>query len=180
MKKCIVPECFSPIFSHGYCQRHQWRRSDEKYLKSQARQRENRKAKIRGPKVTQYPLKSSECYSGFGFESQIEMFKTLWDNASDKQGNVMCSFTGERLNKFYGTDVWYSCFSHVLPKGKYTYFRLNPENIRIVLPDFHKIIDQGTIKDREGHPEWKWKEWDVLVLRMKLKYIEYKRKNLLS
>jgi hypothetical protein len=116
----------------------------------------------------------------FGFESQLEMFLWLWDQAKDKNGDVICKYTGEKLNGFYRTNVFWNCFAHILPKFTYRYFKLNPNNVRIVYPTFHRIVDQGTLKEREQHKEWKWDLWDSEVIAMKTEYLKFKKENLLS
>ena len=114
----------------------------------------------------------------WGYKSQKEMFIVLWGNHLIFNKNIVCPYTGEVLNGYYDTILWTSCFAHVLPKGKYPYWRLNPSNIRIVYPEFHKIIDQGRFSDRLKHPEWKWDEWDKLVELKKNEYEEFIKKYL--
>ena len=161
MKICKVETCTSPVFSHLFCKWHQYLRED---LKNKPRPYH----------------KKSEKDLGFGFDNQMEMFLTLWENAKDENCRVWCKYTGEQLNYFHGKNNFWNCFAHVLPKKNYTYFRLNPDNIQIVHPNFHRIIDQGMSKERLLHPEWKWSLWDEKVAQMKQKYIEFKKQNLLS
>jgi len=158
MKKCQIDNCFNPVFSHGYCQRHGYLRTDKKNMPVQARR-----------------IRLSD-YS-FGFEDQSTLFDWLWENAKDVCGRVFCEFTGEGLNQFYNTSLYYNCFAHVLPKGRYTYFKLNPANIKIVFPEFHRIIDQGSRDKRLEHPLWKWELWDAKVVEMKEQYLKYKQEN---
>lgn len=37
-----------------------------------------------------------------------------------------------------GHFMWHWQFAHVLPKGKYTRWKLNPENIMLMLPNEHQ------------------------------------------
>ena len=84
------------------------------------------------------------------------------------------------MNNFYNTAWWWSCFAHILPKSKYPYFKLNPKNVRVVFPEFHKIVDQGTMLDRVNHPSWRFELWDREKEQMKIEYNLFKKQNLLS
>lgn len=169
MRACEANNCGYPVFGtdkntgKGYCQRHQWMRTDKKPLKHY----ETFKSRNSGSKLD------------FGFENQLSLFDWLWENAKDKNGIVRCPYTGERLNRFYGTELWFHCFAHILPKGKYTYFKLNPKNIAVVFPDFHHIVDQGTSLDRANHPTWRFAEWDARREELKIEYELFKKQNLL-
>jgi hypothetical protein len=163
MKTCSHPTCTYPVFSHLYCQKHQYMRTDKKVKKDFM--------KIKVTQVKDFP---------FGFSDQISMFGTLWELKKDRSGNVICPYTKERLNRFYNTEFWFNCFAHILCKKNYIHFKLNPANIEVVNPEFHRIIDQGTTKDREAHPDWKWDLWDSKVLQMKDEYVKFKKDNLLT
>ena len=169
MKPCQAPNCNNNAQSHGYCFRHGYLRTDDKYIRSKEKQRQ---------KVLNARQKKPRNIS-FGFDNQLSMFRHLWRERKLVQGNVICEFTGEKLDKYYGTSLWINCFLHILNKKNYPYWKLNPENIIIASPEFHKIMDQGTYKDREAHPEWNWESWDELVLAMKDEYLHFKKENLL-
>ncbi len=165
MKTCKKEGCTRPVFSHLFCSYHQYLRSDDKKPK----------------KLFVHPVVPRATHSiDFGFDNQLDLFNWLWDEAKDKNGIVMCPYTGERLNCFYNTDMWLNCFAHILNKKNWTYFRLNPANIEVVFPEFHRIIDSGTFKERSEHPGWKWSVWDKKVLEMKDKYAQFKKENLLA
>lgn len=164
MKTCKCG-CGWPVFSHGYAKYCQYKRTDDKKTGSTAIKHSDR-------------LKSLE--NSFGFDSQQGMFYALWDLAKDMNTDVWCVYTGERLNRFRDGKIWFQCFMHLLPKGKYTYFKLNPDNIRIVFPEFHRICDRGTSDDRKKHPTWRWDLWAVDVLNMKEAYAKFKHDNLLG
>ena len=80
----------------------------------------------------------------WGFFNQRELFNHIWRN-SDKK----CELSGLLLKNFYNTDKWYSCFAHVLNKGLYPLYKLNPDNIILLHPDVHTCIDQGTEEQRK-------------------------------
>jgi hypothetical protein len=164
MKNCKAPNCISPAQSHGFCFRHGYLRTDAK--------KPQRTIKTRSDKKPTHTI-------DFGFDDQISMFEALWENSMDERRWIICKYTLQRIDGFRTTPLFLNCFAHILSKKNYPYFKLNPDNIRIVHPNFHKIVDQGTFDDRNIHPEWKWDEWDALVIKMKEEYRKFKLKNLL-
>jgi len=164
MRICTVWNCGQPVFGTdketglGYCQRHQWKRTD-------------RKAK---------PLQKPEKQYSFGYQNEITMFQSLWVDARNESGLIICKYTGERLERFRNSKLWFQCFAHVLPKGRYAYFKLNPQNVKVVFPEFHRIVDQGTFADRAKHPDWRFDLWDQEAERMKTEYEKFKKENLLA
>jgi hypothetical protein len=166
MKVCLAPQCMSPVFSNHYCLRHQNLRTDSKYQKKQAEK-----------KYKQYhPEKKIVRKLDFGFKSESDMFYKIWDERSH-----ICQFTGEDLSSliFRSDGLWFSCFMHILSKGKYPLFRLNANNIVLGSPEFHRIVDQGTVDDRLKHPQWDWGTWDRLVVKKKEEYSKFLKDNLL-
>ena len=115
----------------------------------------------------------------FGYTNQLDMFYDLWQKARNENGEIICPFTGEVLNGFKHRNNWLTCFAHVLPKGRFTYWKLNPANIRIVYPYFHMAVDQGSSSDRARHPKWRFDLWDQEVEKLKKEYEEFKINNLL-
>ena len=111
----------------------------------------------------------------WGYTSQVELFDEMWE----ENKNPVCPFTAVPLNVYRDTEMRYHCCAHILPKGNYPYFKLNKDNIRLVLPAFHTSVDQGTKEDRHRKPMWKFREWDRLVEEMKVKYEEFKKEHLL-
>ena len=166
MKACKHPSCTYPVFSHLYCKSHQYLRTDSGYLKKQAIAKEKK----------YHPVKKVMRNMDFGFSGEAEMFDSIWDQTPFH----FCEFTGESLDLFYGTDLYYSCFMHILSKKQFPLFKLNSKNIRLGYPMFHTIVDQGTKDDRLEHPTWDFDKWDRLVQEMKEEYINFKKKNLLA
>lgn len=169
MRNCEHGNCTFPVFGTdkntgiGYCSSHQWCRTDKKV----------RKIPVRSKKQPSFDL-------SFGFESQVQLFGQLWENAKNSKGRVVCKFTDNEVH-FYTTLEKFLCnFAHILPKGRFPYFKLNPDNIEIVDPEFHRIVDQGTQEDRAKHPDWRFDLWDAKVLEMKEKYQTFKKQNLLA
>ncbi len=163
MKTCKADGCVNRVFGGGYCSWHQRLRQDKKAKK--------------------IPVRSTRTHVkdfSFGFDNQVDLFEHLWNNAKNEKGEVFCPFTGEKLNRFYNTDQWLSCFLHILCKKNWPYFKLNPDNVVPGFPEFHRIVDSGTFKERSEHPQWKWDRWDALVIEMKQKYQNFKKQNLLA
>jgi hypothetical protein len=51
-----------------------------------------------------------------------------------------CRITGEQL------PLSPICFMHILSKGGYPRYRLNPKNILLVLPEIHTLYDCGSME----------------------------------
>lgn len=111
-----------PIFSHGNCV----------YCAKKA----YKPIKARASK----PKEPSE----WGFSNQVELFDSVWHNSINKT----CYVSKQPLNKYYGTDKYYSLFQHVLPKKRFSKWKLNPDNIVLLDPIIHHLIDQGTEDQR--------------------------------
>lgn len=162
-RTCKKEGCYRPVFSHLYCTNHQYLRQD----------------KPKKPLFKKQEAKPTH-QMDFGFDDQTTMFGTLWENHKDEKGRVLCTFTGQQLNGFLLSDLYWNCFAHILSKKQYPWFKLNPANVCIVAPEFHRIVDAGTQKERAEHPNWKWDLWDARVIAMKQEYIAFKKKNLLA
>jgi hypothetical protein len=165
MKPCHNAICMNPVFSHGYCKNHQYLRTDSKYIDKQKDKRLRQ----------YYPVKKVTRGMNFGFKNEGYLFMSIWEDRPH-----ICQFTGESLEQFYDTDFWPNCFLHILPKGKFPLFKLNPENIILGLPEFHRIVDAGTKADRLKHPAWDWIYWDELVIKLKEEYSVFLKRNLLT
>jgi len=162
-KTCKADNCYSPVWGGGYCKNHQWKRTDKKPKKSTFRTKRER---IRD--------------FNWGFDSQVELFDWLWEEARNEEGKVICPYTGVDITSLKGKDIYYSCFAHVLAKGRYPWFKLNPKNVRVVSPAFHTLVDQGTSEQRARYPDWKFSQWYNDVEAMKIAYGQFKKDNLLS
>jgi hypothetical protein len=72
--------------------------------------------------------------------------------------------------------MWLSCFAHYLSKNTYSNYRTTKEAICIVHPDEHRLIDQGTVKQREAYqlkyPETSWFVFYDKQEELKFKYNE--------
>lgn len=176
MRVCSVSSCSYPVFGtdkltrRGFYSRHQFLRTDKK-------KKEFTPGKPIAKRTTRKPMHKID----WGFTTQIDLFMNLWEKARDEKGNVICQYTGEKLNRFEDDmTMFLTCFAHVLNKKNWPIFKLNPENIRIVFPEFHRCVDQGTMADKFKHPTWKFDLWDTEVIEMKLKYFQFKHDNMLA
>ena len=151
------------IFSHGLCKRC--------YYIPAARSKVHLK-----PNKALSPKSKGKHRTGiktldFGYNSQLEMFFSLWDKyPRDKEGRMFCEFTGMRIDTFEDSNMWINCFSHILPKGLYPSFKLNPDNLRIVHPNFHFATEFYTSDMKEKCPDWDFDKWFALVEEMKKLY----------
>jgi len=145
-----------PVFSKGYCKYCQYKN----YTSIKEKQ---------GSKYTKKKDKVIK-NGNFGFNTQMEMFKYIWNTQPHT-----CWLTGLALKEF---DV--RMFAHVLRKGTYTYFKLNPKNIRLLHPTIHNLVDNFKEELREQYSHVDFNKWFKLQEEMKIKYEEFKRKNLLA
>ncbi len=111
------------------------------------------------PKVKKIKIKSEE--------SQVELFNRIWNNRPHKS-----ELSGESLEKYHGTDLWYSCFLHLLPKSHYGRYKYSEENIILGTPNEHKLIDQGTSDQRLEYPEVNWDIFYQKYEYLKRRYFE--------
>lgn len=74
------------------------------------------------------------------FRNQKEMFDWIWENRPH-----ISELTGKQLLPL-GNFTWHHQFAHILPKGTYPKWRLNPDNIMLVRPEEHH--------KQESYPEF--------------------------
>ena len=85
------------------------------------------------------------------------MFLDIWDKREH-----ISELSGRKLDEFYGRPQWHSIFAHILNKGQYPKFRLNQENIIMLHPSEHFLLDQGTQEQREKYAaEWLC-DWSIV------------------
>jgi len=154
-KTCKYSSCDRPVFGGGMCRAHQWARTDKK------------------PRtIAKRAVKDGVKAPHFGFTSQIEVFKHVYFTANKP---IKCLISGRFITDCMDGPIehWIRFYAHILPKGKYTYWRLNPRNIIMLHPEAHTIVDQGTAGQREKHPDWNWDAWDDLVEKAKKEYKQF-------
>jgi len=70
------------------------------------------------------------------FKTQKEMYKWIWENRSH-----VSEISGKPLlNQNHIQFIWQ--FAHILPKGSYPKWKLNPDNIMLMLPYEHENQEQ--------------------------------------
>ena len=84
----------------------------------------------------------------YNFTSQRSMFLRIYEDAPIVDGHKRCWLSGRTIDCFENSDKFWSLFAHVLPKGKYTKWKLNPKNIVLLHPEIHWLYDQGREEDR--------------------------------
>ncbi len=116
--------------------------------------------------------KTNKKHNYWGFKTQVEMFIWIWENRPHK-----CQLTDVELNFIEGSEEWFQVFGHILRKSKYTYFKLNPDNIVLLHPDIHNKMDNWTsdMKEVKLHSEWL-----ELQRHMKVEYEKFKKANCLA
>lgn len=162
-KQCKVDGCNSTnIFTKGYCVYHRY-----KAVLGTKKKRETKYVRIKR-KSLKRALNAD--ITSFGFKNQVEMFEYKWENESH-----ICWMTGKPLVE---KDI--RMFAHVLRKGKYTYFKLNPDNIRLLLPEVHDLVDNFQEHYRETYWWVDFDKWFNLQEEIKMEYEVFKSKNLLA
>ena len=161
MKQCSVDGCGLPVFGKSYCKRHQHKRSDLRRLQPRSTKNNTNHSSGENNGFKRGIQQS------FGFKTQKEMFELVWANREHK-----CQFTGEDLNKVPKWQ-WHWCFLHVLPKGQYPLWKLNPHNIILGWPEFHVAADNFTEEERTKHPTWNFDGWFGLQDKLKQEYKQF-------
>lgn len=142
-KKCDVQGCDNPVFGTDknnkkrYCRKHQYLRSDIiKAVKKRSLEERNKKL-----------ARNKEDFDVFkyGFHGEREMFEFLWETKSHKS-----EISGRNLENIA---LFFSMFAHILDKKKFPLFRYNPENIMIIHPMEHVLIDAGSASSRQKYKE---------------------------
>lgn len=146
MKLCSISNCKNPVFGtdkntkKGFCKPHQGFRTDiKKFIR-----KKTHKERVLSLKRNKYNFDPTQ----WSFSSELEMFKKLWE-VSDKKS----ALSERNLKNLENSDVWINCFAHILNKNHFPLFRFNPENIMIIHPYEHYLIDHGRIKDRINYIE---------------------------
>lgn len=103
----------------------------------------------------------------FKVTGEKDIFHVILDSFGDDP--VVCFVCDKRLSV-----ITHANFAHILRKGRYERFRLNPDNIRIMCYNIqgtgcHSIFDNNPRSEIINKPEWQ----KVFELEDRLKY-EYK------
>lgn len=109
----------------------------------------------------------------YNLNSQIELFKSCWSNREHK-----CFVTGQILDRFEETTFFLSIFAHVLRKSAFLKWRLNPENIVLLSPNYkgfsiHKLFDDGVFSEIKKFESETGKSFENLFLMELRLFREY-------
>ncbi|MHB8871603.1 MAG: hypothetical protein ACYC5G_04070 [Candidatus Doudnabacteria bacterium] len=175
MKICLFDGCTRNSFSHGYCQIHQYKRTDSKAIEARNKTVEPRSAirpykRTTSDKSELKTTKNSICFS-WGFRSQSEMFKYVWETREHK-----CLFSGSNLD-LVPKYQWGWMFMHILRKGSYPMFKYNPDNIVLGHPNFHLAADNFTEEERTKHPTWNFNFFFSMQEQKKQEYVLFLKSN---
>ena len=158
-KQCQCPNCTNPVFNnrYGYCRFHLWMSEEYRNKRLAEKEAQMRRSKPLSPKkgykIPKVSKKLSEERKGY---SQVDLFNEIWNGMETPR---ICPVSHMKLDGLKGTKLWYSCFAHILPKGRYSKLKLLKENILVVHPRVHTLYDQGTQQERDEYTLW---NWDVL------------------
>jgi len=126
MKQCNQPECTRNVFSHHFCQVHQYMRTDDKAVQQRTvasntihSSKSSIKPKFRAP------------------DGQLDLFKSMWSNLPR-----VSELSGEKLWIF---DVFN--YHHLLTKQAYPKFRLFKPNIIMLTRNEHRLIHAHSFED---------------------------------
>jgi hypothetical protein len=96
---------------------------------------------------------------------ELKLFVKIW-----KTRERVSFLTGKRLTNEIGTSFWFNLFAHLIPKGKYGNFRLREDNIILLTPNEHYLLDFGTEDQRNRYALENGCNWDkVYCLQEDLK-----------
>jgi hypothetical protein len=161
-KICQIDGCNNNQWGGGVCLFHQYKRKLATKTK-----REGKYTRIKRKSLKKA---LNDDIISFGFKDQVEMFNHIWETQPH-----ICWLTKRPLPK---KDI--RMFAHVLRKGTYTYFKLNPDNIRLLLPTIHDLVDNFKEEYRHQLPHIDFNNWFKLQEEMREEYKEFKERNLLA
>jgi hypothetical protein len=106
-------------------------------------------------------------------ETEAGLFRQIW-----LMSNKRSFLSGLFLRDYFNTPQFPSIFAHILPKGQnqYPHFRLYAKNIRLLTPNEHHLLDNGTEEERISYSKKvKTADWGrIRALEKELKK-EYKK-----
>jgi len=150
MKQCQSPGCNNPVFSHNYCQRHQHKRTDEKWLLTQYAKKNGFVYHKIGElntftKISKAFMRSTIKTKPKEDTGQTEAFEEIWQYREHKSW-----LSGTPLRQYEDKmdenqcwkkhPLWYNLFHHVLNKKNYRKFIALKDNIILLTPQEHLDI----------------------------------------
>lgn len=105
-----------------------------------------------------------------GFKNQTELFNYIWDTRPH-----VSEISGRELTAEKGSKLWYCYCLHILAKGKYGKYKLNPDNILLGHNEEHSLIDAGTEEQRKKYKEqYPNTNWNIFYEKQRKLKEEYK------
>ena len=151
-KKCTIDDCNKPIWANSLCKYHHTIYKATENSKDIRQNRIGTLVKRKEALIKRSGIKKTlhkpAPFADFGFQNQMEMFITIW-----RESNKKSELSKRDLQKFYGTDFWYNCFAHILAKATYPRWKLNRDNIMLLHPEEHTIVDIGLVADQIAYEE---------------------------
>lgn len=163
------------LFSKGMC-RHCWSLSKLSDKPKNARSASKGTYTIpKRKKLSDKDVERREIMKGFVKDStsQVEMFKDIVKEALSK-GKVKCFVSGLDITHILKGERWMSCCAHVLRKSSFPRWKLKKDNIRLLHPDVHHLVDNWLEEYRDQYP-YDFDTWFDLQKKFKK---EYETKNL--
>lgn len=171
MKKCSFEGCTNNQFGGGFCLRHQHKRTDKpKQAQNKPYNQRSVKSSIKVPPKQKSGLKH-ELQRSFGFTNQKQMFDFVWSTREHK-----CQISGSNLD-LVPENRRHWTMAHIIPKGLYPMFKLNPDNILLISPEAHQLVDNFTEDLREKHKHINFDLWFSLVEKKKEEYKRFLKEN---
>jgi hypothetical protein len=161
-RTCSFDNCNYSVFGtdkktgKGYCKKHQYCRTDKNKSKKEV-SLNRRNEKLKRNKHNFDPFK-------WGFTSEVSMFNVIWTMRMHK------SEISDQI--IYMTKFYLSYFAHIINKKDYPLYRYNPNNIMLMLPVEHLLIDHGTEEKREQYVKENPKADFSIFYKKKEKLIE--------
>jgi len=138
-KKCTITGCNGQVFAHNVCKYHYRQRPKEDKIPRIPKEIGIHKG-LSGTITTSSP-----------FNSQVSMFKYIWNTTKHKS-----YLSNHYLNYNEGDEFWYNLFAHVLSKKQFPLFKLNQENVILLTPYEHTLLDHGTKAQRDKYSSNWW------------------------
>jgi hypothetical protein len=88
---------------------------------------------------------------------ELQVFMEIWAERPH-----FSELSGRPLEQYASTAFFASLFAHILNKGMYPKFRLNKDNIVLLHPEEHNLLDFGTIDQREAYARKYYCDWQEI------------------
>lgn len=154
IKRCT--ECGTPFRQYNSLQKYC---SSTCAYKNQSQKKSKQQSKYKG-------------INNFNVSSELDLYFKIWQSRTQRS-----YLSNQRLNFAERSEFWYNCFAHLLSKSqsKYPKFKLYSQNIVLLTPEEHHLLDHGTEKQRQDYAKKYGCDWKKIYdLRDRLKE-QYKK-----